>query len=355
MLTIIRRGLRPCSFAGLAVALILAGCGAPGAVTTTPAPQPTVVPTTLPTNAPQSTVVPTTPPTGAPQPPPPPTQVPQPSAVPQPTAGATQPGQADTTAAVQTVLDYYTAIEQKKFDDAYRLWANNGAASGQTLDQFKQGFANTAGLSLQLGTPTPGPGPNAIEVPVMLIAITNDPNPSNPQKVQQYRGGYTVLPGANGWQLAGANISEVNDRPLPPAEFSDPVKLLHNYYDLINGKELATAYTFWSDNGANSQQTFAQFVQGFAATNKVAIELGQPQAGGAAGSIYVEIPTLIVATQNDGSQQAYCGSYTLRKLNVPPFDQFGLRIEGAAIAPTALVQPGGDQAKQLLAGGCKQS
>src|SRR6266545_6633120 len=167
MLTNIRRGLRPCSFAGLAVALILAGCGAPGAVTTTPAPQPTVVPTTLPTNVPQPTVVPTTPPTGAPQPPP--TQVPQPSVVPQPTAGATQPGQADTTAAVQTVLDYYTAIEQKKFDDAYRLWANNGAASGQTLDQFKQGFANTAGVSLQLGTPKSGAGTSAVEVPVMLI------------------------------------------------------------------------------------------------------------------------------------------------------------------------------------------
>jgi hypothetical protein len=251
------------------------------------------------------------------------------------------------------VLDYYTAISQKKFDEAYRLWANDGTASGQTLDQFKQGFANTVRVSLQLGSPKPGAGSSAVEVPVMLIAISNDP-PNNPQKVQQYRGTYTVQPGASGWQLAGANIGEVNDRPLPPAEFSDPVKLLQNYYDLINRKELATAYTFWSDNGQNSNQTFAQFTQGFATTSKVAIDLGQPQAGGAAGSTYIDIPTVIVATQNDGSQQAFCGTYTLRKLNVPPFDQFGLRIEGAAIAPTALVQPGSDQAKQLLAGGCKQ-
>ncbi len=348
--TIARRGMRPLQLASLAVAVILTGCSAPGAVISTPSPQPTALQTAPPTSAPPTSAPPPTVlPTNAP------TQAPQPSAAPQPTATAIPTGQADATAAaVQTVVDYYTAINQKKFDDAYRLWANDGAASSQTLDQFKQGFANTVGVSLQLGSPKSGPGTSAVEVPVMLIAISNDPNPNNPQKVQQYRGGYTVLPGANGWRLAGANIGEVNDRPLPPAEFSDPVKLLQNYYDLINRREFAPAYTFWSNNGQNSNQTFAQFAQGFAMTSKVMIQLGQPQASGAAGSTYVDIPIVIVATQNDGSQQAYCGSYTLRKLNVPPFDQFGLRIEGAAIAPTALVQPGGDQAKQLLSGGCKQ-
>jgi len=354
MLTTLRRGTRPLPLAVLAVAFTLTGCSAPGAATSTPPPQPTVFRTAPATNAPQPNGVPTATATNAPQPTVPPEPTAPPTQAPQPTT-ATGTGQADATvAAVQTVLDYYTAITEKKFDDAYRLWANNGAASGQTLDQFKQGFSNTARVSLQLGTPKTSAGANAVEVPVMLITIANDPNPNNPQKVQQYRGTYNVAPSANSWQLSGANISEVNDRPLPPAEFSDPAKLLQNYYDLINRKELATAYTFWGNNGANSKQTFTQFAQGFATTNKVAIELGQPQASGAAGSTYVQVPTVIVATQNDGSQQAYCGSYILRKFHVPPLDQFGLRIEGSTIAPTALVQPGSDQAKQLLAGGCKQ-
>ena len=350
--TTIKSGVRPLRLAVLAIALILAGCGAPGPATSTP--QPTISPT-APASGAQPSVVPTAPASNVPQPSAPPTSVPQPTAPPQPTA-ATGAGQADATAAaVQVVIDYYTAINQKKLDDAYRLWANNGAASGQSLDQFKQGFTNTAGVSIQLGTPKSSPGTNSVEVPVMLIAVSNDPNPKNPQKVQQYRGTYNVAPSANGWRLAGANISEANDRPLPPAEFADPSKLLQTYYNLINHKELASAYTFWSNNGQNSKQSFAQFAQGFATTKDVVIELGQPHASGALGSTYVDVPALIVATQNDASQQAYCGSYTLRELHVPPFDQYGLRIEGATIVPTSPVQPGSDQAKQLLAGGCKQS
>ncbi len=316
------------AFLGIAIILILAGCGAPGAASTTPVPATPAPPTSAPTSVPA-----------------------QPTSAPVPTSPA---GQGDPTiAAVQTVLDYYKAINDKRLDDAYRLWANNGAASQHTLDQFKQGFANTVTVNLQLGEPQAGPGTNAVEVPVTLIAISNDPNPKNPQKVQQFQGSYTVLPGASGWQLAGASIAATSAGALPPAQFADPAKLLQGYYDLINKHELAPAYTFWSQNGTNSQQTFAQFAQGYAATGKATIELGKPEAQGALGSTYIDVPAVIVAKQTDGTQQAFCGTYTLRGLHVPPFDQLGLRIERATIAPTALVQPGSAQAQQLLNGGCK--
>jgi hypothetical protein len=336
---------------GLALTLILAGCGAPGAAVSTPVPPTSVPAATLP----PATVPPTSVPAQPTNVPAQPTSVPQPTGVPTSVLAPTSPaGQGDpTVAAVQTVLDYYTAINDKHLDDAYRLWANDGAASQQTLDQFKQGFANTVRVSLQLGEPKAGSGTNAVEVPVTLIAISNDPNPQNPQKVQQFQGSYTVLPGASGWRLSGASIAEASGNPLPPAQFADPAKELQNYYDLINKHELATAYTYWSQNGANSQQSFAQFAQGYAATSQATIELGKPESQGALGSIYIDVPAVIVAKQTDGSQQAFCGTYTLRGLNVPPFDKLGLRIEGAKIAATALVQPGSAEAQQLLNGGCK--
>ncbi len=87
-----------------------------------------------------------------------PSSAPAPAAAPQPPESAllTQPpaGLTDTTAAVQVVLDYYNAIAQKHYDQAYGLWAEGGAASGQTRSEFEQGYANTAGLSVLLDRAT---------------------------------------------------------------------------------------------------------------------------------------------------------------------------------------------------------
>lgn len=355
MLQIIgRRAARPLQLAGLICALALAGCAAPNtsAPTAPPASAP-AAPTAAPaTSAPAPTAAPAT---SAPAPTAPaatsaPTAAP--SAMPQPTGAASQPSQpSDSAAAAQAVLDYYAAINDKKLDAAYQLWGNGGAASGQTAEQFKQGFANTQRVDVQLGTPKPGA--SGVEVPVTLIAIANDPDPSKPQLVQQFQGSYTVQASAGGARLASAQIAALSGRALPPAPFGDPAELLKGYYDLINKGQLASAYTFWGQNGANSQQSFAQFAQGYANTRQATIELGRPDSQGAAGSTYVIIPAVVVATQADGSQQAFCGTYRLRRLNVPPFDQLGLRIDAATIAPTALVQPGSDQARQLLSGGCK--
>src|SRR5262245_50238363 len=69
-----------------------------------------------------------------------PSSAPAPTAAPQPPTSVpmTQPlaGHTDTTAAVQVVLDYYIAVAQKQYDQAYRLWAEGGAASGQTRIEF---------------------------------------------------------------------------------------------------------------------------------------------------------------------------------------------------------------------------
>lgn len=275
--------------------------------------------------------------------------------------GTAQPasGAADYDAAVQTIVSFYDLINQQKYQEAYAYWANGGKASNQTFDQFKSGYINTVRVSLQLGAVNnqSSQSDGLIAVPVTLESVVNVPN-SNDQQVQQFSGTYTVQPapsgqgGATGQQIVSANIQPANG-PLPPTAFNDPVQTLQNYYTALNRREFAPAYTYWNDGGIASQQTFPQFAQGFADTDRVVVDYGTPQGQGAAGSLYTDIPVVIVATKNNRAKQSFCGTYTLRRLNVPPFDKLGWRIESAKIAPTADVNPGSDQAKQLLSGGCK--
>jgi len=101
-----------------------------------------------------------------------PSSAPAPTTAPQPpeSAPVTQPpaGLTNTTAAVQVVLDEYQAIAQKQYDQAYGLWAQNGAASGQTQSAFAQGYANTAGLSVLLDRATVSG--DAVTVPITILS-----------------------------------------------------------------------------------------------------------------------------------------------------------------------------------------
>jgi hypothetical protein len=338
-------------FTGLLLAPALAGCAAPSTSSQPTAAPPTAV--SAPTSMPPTAVPTAMPPTAAPAP----TGVPVPTSAPAPTAAppATQPASTDTTGAVQTVLNYYDAITQKQFDRAYGYWANNGAASNQTLDQFKQGFANTAGVDLRLGSPA-AQGAD-VAVPVTLAAVLNSPSGGD-QSVQHFSGTYTLRPDSNsdtGWRIAAANIAEgPSSPPAPPtADPNGAVQAMQEYYDAINRHEFARAYTLWANLGTASQQSYAQFTQGYATTTRVTIDLGASTGGGAAGSIYAEVPIVILATTSDQGQQTFCGTYTLRRTNVPPFDQFGWHIQSAKIAPVANVQPGSAEEQQLLTGGCK--
>jgi hypothetical protein len=193
----------------------------------------------------------------------------------------------------------------------------------------------------------------AVAVPVAITSVVNAS--AQEQQVRRFEGAYSVQLGANGWRLAGAKIAAVDGGTQPPADVADPLALLQAYYAAINARSFGQAYTYWSNNGAASQQTFAQFSQGYAATKQVTIATGTPQTQGALGSAYADTPIVIVATQTDGSQQTFCGTYALRRLNVPPFDQLGWRIDRASIAQVANVPAGGDAAQRLLANGCKAS
>src|SRR5262249_19008730 len=135
-------------------------------------------------------------------------------------------------------------------------------------------------------------------------------------------------------------------------DVGDPLALLQAYYAAINDRDFGRAYTYWGNNGVASQQSFAQFSQGYAASDRVTIEAGTPQEQGAAGSSYAETPIVIMATQTDGTAQTFCGTSLLRRFNVPPLDQLGWRIDRASIAAVATVQPGSDAVQRLLTNGC---
>ena len=95
---------------------------------------------------------------------------------------------------------------------------------------------------------------------------------------------------------------------------SDAVGVLQAYYAAINARDFAQAYAAWSDGGRSSGQTPEQFAAGFADTTRVEVVPGVAGAvDAAAGSRYVEIPVLVVATQRDGSTRRYEGRYVLRR------------------------------------------
>jgi hypothetical protein len=116
--------------------------------------------------------------------------------------------------AVAVVRDYYAAINAGSFGRAYGLWSDGGNASGQTPQQFADGFADTAGVSVQIDAPgrvDAAAGSRYIEVPVAINAQQRDGT------VRRYVGAYTLRRGVAGdasaeqqpWRITSADIREV--------------------------------------------------------------------------------------------------------------------------------------------------
>lgn len=133
------------------------------------------------------------------------------TAPPAPDTGAAEPTAAD---AVALVRDYYAAINARDYARAYALWSDGGQASGQTPQQFADGFAGTQAVSAEIGAPNrqdAGAGQRYIEVPVALRATQADGS------VRRFAGSYvlhrTVVDGASAeqrsWRIRSADLREV--------------------------------------------------------------------------------------------------------------------------------------------------
>ncbi len=96
-----------------------------------------------------------------------------------------------------------------------------------------------------------------------------------------------------------------------------PVDLLSSYYNAINLQEYQRAYDYWEA----APNSYNEFARGFAQTTHVQLIVQPPEMiGVGAGSQYVQIPTVVIAGQRDGSEQVYAGCFTTRKSNLQPPD-----------------------------------
>lgn len=123
-----------------------------------------------------------------------------------------EPGPAE---AVDTVREYYANINAGSFARAYTLWSGNGEASGQSPQQFADGFGDTTGVSVEIREPSAmdaATGSRFIQVPVAVAATQRDGS------VRRYAGTYTlrysVVDGASAeqrhWRIASAELREIN-------------------------------------------------------------------------------------------------------------------------------------------------
>ncbi len=105
----------------------------------------------------------------------------------------------------------------------------------------------------------------------------------------------------------------------PPLEYDnalEPENVLVAYFNAINVKDYARAFSYWESepNGA----TLDQFAAGYNDTEAVEAFFRLPvRVGAGAGNLYAEIPTIFIATHTDETIQYFAGCYVVHATNVP--------------------------------------
>ena len=141
----------------------------------------------------------------------PPATQPSVGAAPAPSESAAPADRDSAEGAANVVRAYYRDINERRYEHAYRLWASDGAASGKSLDAFRDGFRNTASVGVELGTPGPigaAAGSRYVEIPVRITAVTTG------GARQRFNGSYTlrraVVDGATAeqrsWRIHSARV-----------------------------------------------------------------------------------------------------------------------------------------------------
>ena len=126
-------------------------------------------------------------------------------------------------------------------------------------------------------------------------------------------------------------------------EGSDPVTTLASYFSAINERDYRRAYRVWD----SPPSSFEQFARGFADTNRVRLLVEPaPQLEGAAGSVYAEIPTIVVATTRRGNERVFAGCYVMRRSNV---QDRGWHIYRADVSQF----PSSTKLSRILSQGCR--
>jgi|GEM_PF-476836 len=126
------------------------------------------------------------------------------------------PGDGEQTAedAVAVVEAYFALLDAGEYADAYDLWRH--APDGQTVQEFTDGYVDTASVAVDVGEPgriDPGAGQRYIPVPVVVTATLDDGT------LQVFEGEIVLhhtadIPGATdeqrAWRLYSADLVQTN-------------------------------------------------------------------------------------------------------------------------------------------------
>lgn len=112
--------------------------------------------------------------------------------------------------AIQALRSYYAAINAKNYAAAFALWekAEDGTnAKGQTLTKFRNGFAGTASVEIEIGQAGDiegAAGASFVEIPVTISATDMS------QQTAKFTGTYTLrasnLSEGRSWRIYTATI-----------------------------------------------------------------------------------------------------------------------------------------------------
>ena len=157
------------------------------------------------------------------------------------------------------------------------------------------------------------------------------------------RGRLTILSdrGRSVLNFVNNSISEPQDGPTD--DRSDPVGTLAAYYTAINARDYRRAFRYWD----SPPSSYEQFTRGFVDTDQVRL-LVEPSTSveGAAGSVYAQIPAIVVSTMRNGSERVFAGCYVMRRSNV---QDRGWQIYRADVSPVSA----NIRLSRILSQGCR--
>jgi hypothetical protein len=120
------------------------------------------------------------------------------------------------------------------------------------------------------------------------------------------------------------------DQPEYLDDRSTAEALISSYYNAIDRKEYARAYSYFGQGAAPDYESWKN---GYADTESVAVGFGETTGEGAAGSTYYSVPVTLEVARTGGISARFAGCYTLRmaqpSIQEPPFQ--GIHIEGAKL------------------------
>lgn len=123
------------------------------------------------------------------------------------------PAARDDSGPASVIRHYYDAINARRYDDAWRLWSQSGAASGKTLREFEAGFANTTQVAVTVDDSVRVEG--AAGSQYATIGVVVDATLASGAR-QRFTGTYTLrramvdgaTPEQRAWRIYSAELSE---------------------------------------------------------------------------------------------------------------------------------------------------